>query len=197
MYIKNNSKEIVDKDSMFIVTEGLDGSGKSTIAQILAIELDGIYYKTPMGYYQKIRSEVDNNRDFIEHFLFYLASVRYASQQIKELLKTKIVICDRYIFSTLAYHNSLGVKIKIDVEKLELAIPDYTFYLQVSADNQLKRIKNRNNTTFADDWIIKQKIHNRLNQEFKKFPMCVIETDNKQPMQVVDEIKSIIKGGLK
>lgn len=175
--------------NIFVVIEGLDGSGKSTIAKMLSEAFDCYYYETPAGYYKQIRTLVDNGLDIIEHYLFYLAAVRYASQQIQSMLKQRSVICDRYIYSTLAYHRTLGLGITINIDELQLLMPDYVFYLQISEEIQLQRLKERGyQTTTADNWLVKQNLFNQLDREFKKFPVRLVDAGHKQPKQIITEI---------
>lgn len=181
--------------NLFIVLERLDGSGKTTISKMLSSELNALWVKTPLGYYNQIRKLVDARADIIEHFLFYLAVVRYASEKIKKLLKQKIVICDRYLYSTIAYHRALGLRLDIDIRRMNLLIPDYAFFLEISAKTQLERLMSKKDTkTQADDWIIKQNIFQKLNQEFKKLPLQIINAENR-PGQIVKIIKEIIEEG--
>ena len=181
--------------NLFIVLEGLDGSGKTTISKILSCELNALYVQTPFGYYDQIRKLVDARADVTEHFLFYLATVRYASEEIKKMLKQQSVICDRYVYSTVAYHHALGLTLEIDINQINLLIPDYAFFLEISANTQTERlIKNGTNKTEADDWIIRQGVFQKLNQEFKKLPLKIINAEN-QPSRIVKTIKKIIWEG--
>lgn len=181
--------------NLFIVFEGLDGSGKTTISKILSYELSALYIQTPLGYYNQIRKLVDARADVAEHFLFYLAAVRYASEEIKKLLKRQSVVCDRYLYSTIAYHRALGLKLDIDIGQVNVLIPDHAFFLEISAKTQLERLVSKKDAkTQADDWIIKQNVFQKLNQEFKKLPLQIINAEN-QPRQVVEIIKEIIQKG--
>lgn len=175
------------RKNLFIVLEGLDGSGKSTIAKMLRHRLQGKLYQTPSGYYRKIKKLVDNNLDVVEHLFFCLASIRYASAEIKKLLRVKTVICDRYIYSTLAYHKVLGANINIDIETLKLLMPDIVFYLEISEKTQRDRILKKLDKTFADTWIMRQNVFDQLDREFKKFPVHIINAEV-GPEEIVNQI---------
>ena len=182
--------------NLFIVVEGQDGSGKSTIAKILSDRLNGLFYQTPSGYYRQIRELVDKNADVIEHFLFYLAVIRYASQQIRDILQQRTVVCDRYFYSTFAYHRALEVGVEINIDQLQLVMPDYIFYLQISPETQTQRLCQKGDSkTFGDDWMVQQNIFTRLDQEFNKFPIHVVCAEHREPIQIADEIVKIIQKG--
>ena len=110
---------------MFITFEGIDGSGKSTQANFLKNQLqndgyDVILLREPGGTIisEKIRDLVLNHRassvsPLTEALL--IASSRY--QLVNEIIlpalkKNTIVICDRYIDSTIAY-QVYGKQVKL------------------------------------------------------------------------------------
>ncbi len=128
---------------MFIVLEGGDGTGKSTITELLAKELDGVAYSTPPKQYRKYRTEVDRTSTPEEHYKFYRESVIDASTEIQEMLKNNVtVVCDRYWLSTIAYHQAMGVK--VDYSDFDRIIkPDLTVLLVTPIHEQIRRIIER------------------------------------------------------
>jgi len=147
---------------MFITFEGIDGSGKSTQAKYLKERLsdDGfnVYLlREPGGTIisEKIRDLILNHKeslisDYTEALL--IASSRY--QLVNEIIgpelkKKSIVICDRYIDSTLAYQGyGRGINIKwlmaINKFSLNQANPDLTFLFDLNVKDSIKRIENKN-----------------------------------------------------
>jgi len=107
----------------FIVFEGIEGSGKSVHSQSLvrklkSLKIPCIYLREPGG-----SKEAEDIRNFIlrninEKFnsltdtLLYLAARNENFlKRIKPFYKKKVIICDRFVDSTLAYqHYGLGVK---------------------------------------------------------------------------------------
>lgn len=144
---------------MFIVLEGLDGCGKSTQATYLKEYLEEKYpnqkviiTREPGGtdcpVSEKIRDIIlYNEMDEYTRALLYAAS-RYEHQlQIKKWLdEGAIVICDRYIYSSLAYQSSLGVPqeeiLSINRYK-DIVRPDIVFYLRISMDTYTLRKRQR------------------------------------------------------
>jgi len=146
---------------LFITIEGNDGSGKSTVIKSLKEELaklnlDVIYSREPGGSYvaEKIRDvilDVDNIKmDKKTEALLYAASRR---QHLVETVypaldEGKIIICDRFIDSSLAYQGvarGIGVDEVLEMNQFatEGFMPDLTIYLLVDAKLGLSRKKNQ------------------------------------------------------
>lgn len=112
---------------IFITIEGIDGSGKTTLAQILNSWLEMKGYSvvltrepggTPAG--NQIRNIILNTPDIpplAQLFLFLADRFIHVEQVIiPALQKGKIVICDRYFDSTVAY-GGYGHGIDLDFIK--------------------------------------------------------------------------------
>jgi dTMP kinase len=140
---------------MFIVIEGLDGSGKSTVSQSLAKKLNAELLTTPGSCFKDIRKQLDDNFADIPKArqLIYMASVLNVSAKIKELkTEAQHVVVDRYWLSTQVYHcwMSGGHHFKLREVEDELLKPDLTVYLDLPMIERSKRIKFRNNHTHED-----------------------------------------------
>jgi dTMP kinase len=105
----------------FIVVEGIDGSGKSTVAARVADELARRGRKvlrtrepggTPLG--EKIRALLLDARNsemlpFTELFLYMASRAQLVDEIIRPSLRKGIdVVCDRYYYSTAAYQGAAG-----------------------------------------------------------------------------------------
>src|SRR4051794_25088319 len=104
--------------AMFITFEGVEGSGKTTQARILAQNLEARGYRTlvtrePGGasISEQIRAIVlDNKNDGMEPMAEALLYVASRAQFVFEIVRPAlaegiVVICDRYADSTLAYQG--------------------------------------------------------------------------------------------
>jgi len=143
------------KRGVLVVFEGIDGSGKTTQARLLFEALrekgvDVIASKEPTEsiYGQKIRKLAHEGRDLKkpeeEYQLFINDRREHVENLIKPALeKNKIVILDRYYFSTIAYQGALGldpVKIRKDNESFA-PIPSSVFLINIPPKLGLKRIQ--------------------------------------------------------
>lgn len=127
----------------FICVEGIDGTGKSTVAREAARRLNGIYYKTPPEPFSGIRQVVDRVSDPYARALYYVAAVAYAATEIHCLCEIAPVVCDRYIFSTIAYHEVLAPEVGAAVRSLPFDPPDHSFLLVAEESERLRRLEER------------------------------------------------------
>lgn len=180
---------------MFIVIEGIDCSGKTTISKILAEQRGAILYRTPPNNIIAKRDEVDAKASPIEHYHFYLEGIHTASKEIWEFMASgKDVVCDRYWLSTFAYHVVMGVSVSLD-DFVGITQPDLTVLLLVSNDVQVKRFLERGMST-GDRRMINRQLE--LAKEYKKaitkltIPQLIINTDLPCPTEIVNKIQSFI-----
>lgn len=129
---------------MIIALEALDGVGKSTIGPALAQRLGGIYFATPDGLFQEHRKMADTGSKVLR-FFYYLAALQDASEKMKKFDGTAAIIIDRYVDSTFATHEAMGVLVNSLVNELQLDIlrPDFTFYLYASVQERHRRLAGR------------------------------------------------------
>ena len=105
----------------FIVVEGIDGSGKSTVAARVAEELTRRGRKvlrtrepggTPLG--EKIRALLLDAKNsemvpYTELFLYMASRAQLVDEVIRPALRKGVdVVCDRYYYSTAAYQGAAG-----------------------------------------------------------------------------------------
>ena len=163
------------KKPLFIVFEGVEGSGKSYQCKKLSSNLkkkkiSTILTREPGGtksaelirnlilkdYFNKTQKE---KFDKYTDTLLYLASrnEHVKSKILPALNKKKIVICDRFIDSTLAY-QVYGKKVNYnfinDIHKTILGNlkPDLIFVLKVPSKVAKKRLKKRKTTNRYDNF---------------------------------------------
>jgi dTMP kinase len=152
----NKSNKKSSRASLFIVFEGIDGSGKSTQAKLLArklkrkgLEVVTLSEPTDGKWGQKIRQLSRAKgclRPQSELELFINDRKENVARNIKPALKSgKTVILDRYFYSTLAYQGARGISLeKIRrLHKKFAAVPDVVFILDLPVTSGLRRIKDR------------------------------------------------------
>lgn len=194
---------------MFITIEGPEGSGKSTVANIIVRRLEQLGYDvvhtrepggTPIA--ESIRNVIldknNTNLDARAEALLYAASRR---QHLVEkvwpaLKKGKIVICDRYLDSSLAYQGGargLGVDniLNINMFATEGTFPDVTLLFDITPEEGLKRIAANANREVNRLDLEKIDFHHKVRQTFlelaDKYKDRYIIIDASKPLENVVE----------
>ncbi len=129
-----------------IVFEGLDGTGKSTAARLLADCLGAVLLDTPGAALRPLRATIEAGlgHDPLALELFYAATVRAVGWQARELNELGLdVVIDRYWLSTLAYAGHRGPCLRLD--ELASCIPaaDQTFLLTLPHQVRVERMVQR------------------------------------------------------
>lgn len=178
----------MNKKKIFVVLEGLSGAGKTTIGKILANRMEGLFCKTPSLLFSRFRDEIDRKANASARFLFYLAAIAQASEEILVTLKKSSVVCDRYLLTTLCYHRALMIDINIpDVIFASLAKPDFTFLVVCDKEKRVQRLYNRG-LSFNDVQEQQGGLEERFLAEYRKYSLTEIDNSSDDPNMAVEEI---------
>ncbi|MFT5698738.1 MAG: dTMP kinase [Desulforhopalus sp.] len=153
---------MADKRGVLIVFEGTDGTGKSTQLSLLAHYLESKKYPvvttcepTQGQYGQRIR-KLYLQRDSCtprEELELFLADRREHVENLlnPSLASGKIVLCDRYFLSTVAYQGAIGFDVDELVSLNNFApIPDIALLFQAPLDMGRKRITDNRGEQLND-----------------------------------------------
>lgn len=181
---------------LFISVEGTDGCGKSTQIPMISKYLENKGYvvnvlREPGGTItgEKIREILldpvnTDIRDMTEILLYAAARAQIMQEKIKPyLLAGEIVICDRFIDSSLAYQGygrKVDINVIIDINKIALdgVMPDITLFFDIPPDIAMKR---RLSTGYTD----------RIENESIEFHRRVYEGYKALAYRFKDRIKTI------
>jgi dTMP kinase len=144
------------KNGILIVFEGIDGSGKSTQARLLLKRLKGagfeaVFFREPtMGPWgreiKRLAALAGSLTPEEELDLFLKDRRENVRLNLKPALEAgKVVVLDRYYFSTLAYQGAKGIdrrRIR-GLHRAFVIIPDLVIILDIAADQGLARIAER------------------------------------------------------
>ena len=190
------------KKGLFLTLEGVDGCGKSTQLSFLAEYLSGLGFdvlltREPGGcrISEQVRSillEPENKEMSAETEMLLYAAAR--TQHIDETIlpaleQGKIVLCDRYLDSSIAYQGyarGLGVERVLEANRyaVERCLPDATFLFLLEVGSSFARIKSGRTGT------------DRLEQEGRSFFDKVDEgfralADEEARILVIDASKGV------
>lgn len=205
------------KKKFFIVFEGIEGSGKSShslslIKKLKSLKIPCVYLREPGGsknaeYIRSflLKNESKGFNSLTDALLYLAARNENFLKKIKPFYKKKIIICDRFIDSTLAYqHYGLGVKKRfinyINKEIMGTVKPDYTFLMVLDVNKSKSRISNRKTINRYDKF--KKSFYRKVQSGFLKIynknksKYMLIESSRKFETNqsiIFNQVKKLIK----
>ena len=191
----------------FITLEGVEGSGKSTLIQSMKgfVENSGrevVVTREPGGIEisEQIRSVILDTRntkmDGHTEALLYAAARRQhlVERIVPSLEEGKIVLCDRFIDSSLAYQGfarGLGIEEVLSINEFAIGtfMPDLTLYLDLDPEIGLNRIrKNKGrevNRLDLEEIDFHRNVREGYEAVIKRFPERMVRVDANQEMDKV------------
>lgn len=198
----------------FITFEGCDGCGKSTQLKLLSAYLSEnniphIFTREPGGgkISEAIREILLSGKnmemtDECEALLYAASRVQHLSDRVEPALsKGELVVCDRYVDSSLAYQayaRGLGVEFisKINAFALEKYLPDVTIFIDLTPEAAFARKKGAD----ADDRLEQAGLafHKRVYQGYKALAqnepdrfVCI--DGNQTPQAIFNDVVKALK----
>ena len=201
---------------MFITLEGPEGSGKTTAVEAAVKKLQEMGYEivrtrepggTPIS--EQIRNVIldkaNTSMDGRTEALLYAASRRqHLVEKVWPALKEgKIVICDRYLDSSLAYQGGargLGIDevLNINLFATENTWPDLTLLFDIKPEIGLARISANAEREVNRLDLEKIDFHNKVRESFltlaKRYPDRYVIIDASQSRELVakDTMEAIL-----
>lgn len=193
---------------MFITFEGADGSGKSTQLKLVSEYLkergfDVIATRDPGGTELgcKIREILLNYQGKIfsccELFLYLADRAQHVEEKIMPALENgKVVLCDRYMDSTLAYQ---GYARGLDIEEIlklnnivsKSLVPDLTFVFDVSTETAQKRVGTTKDRLESESAEFHRKVRFGFLDLAEKYPERIKVIDSNR--EIDDVYQDVIK----
>lgn len=195
---------------MLVTFEGVDGSGKSTQTELLQEWLqkegrDVVTTRepggTPLG--ERVRElllDGDAIAPWTEAALFAAARAELVDRVIgPALAEGSVVVCDRYLDSSLAYQGiarGLGVErvLAFNVEAIRGILPDLTFLLVVDVDEARKRSASARDRIEREGVAFLSLVDNGYRQLAGLFPQRIVTIDASRPVHdIAKEIREHVQ----
>ncbi|MEM3464416.1 MAG: dTMP kinase [Candidatus Bathyarchaeia archaeon] len=197
----------MEKRGFFICVEGLDGCGKTTQAKILVRKLrkigyDAVYTAEPsrgkIGKFIKRYCLHGSKRisSIVEALLFAADRYEHVETEIIPALKEgKIVVSDRYLYSSLAYQGAAGLNLDWIRRINEHAIPpNLAIFIDVEPNTVIKRLKPKKSV--MENLETQRKVR-EVYLKFVENGELVRVNGNKSKREVAKEILSTVLDHLK
>lgn len=195
---------------MFVTFEGLDGSGKSTQAELLRVRLeaDGLEVVatrepggTELG--EQLRSLVLHGghvSPWAEALLYAAARAQHVDEVIRPALgRGAAVICDRYVDSSVAYQGvgrELGLERVLDLNLAAVGglLPDRTFFLELDAAEIGRRLPREHDRLERESEDFHARVAGGYRALAERFPERIVVLDATRP---ADELAEEVYGALR
>lgn len=198
---------------LFIVIEGPEASGKSTqilkLKEYLEEKYEVVMTREPGGtaISEKIRNIILDNANTemeseTEALLYAAARAQHYLEKIKpEIAKGKIVICDRFVHSSLVYQGigrGLGIERVKEINDFGINnnLPDLILYFDVDYDIAMSRLEQRGHKDRLENESANfhKKIFKGYSEVLDKYSEHVIRIDaNKDIDSVFEETKEKLR----
>ena len=192
---------------MLIAFEGLDQSGKETQARTLAEHLrtggrrvetlSFPDYETPIG--REIGEALAGHREFPADVmqLLYIANRYEWKPKIVEWLSAgAVVVCDRYLASSIAYGESQGLDAGwLAAAQQYLPQPTLTFVLDIAPETAVAR-KQSGRDKYERDMALLARVRGSYQRQATQPGWRLVDGERPKP-QIADEICGIVDGLLK
>lgn len=198
----------------FITFEGCDGCGKSTQLKLLSDYLTKnnvphIFTREPGGgkISEAIREILLNGKnaemtDECEALLYAAARVQHLADRVEPALNEgKLVICDRYVDSSLAYQayaRGLGKDFieKINAFALQNYLPDVTIFIDLTPEAAFlrKHGADKNDRLEQAGMAFHKKVYEGYDTLAKTYPKRIARIDgNQTPQEIFDNVITVLK----
>ena len=172
----------------FIVFEGLDACGKTTLSSLYTKEINSVVHSAVVNEALELRKVIDSYQSKESALLFFLLNNFLKSHEVSKALESRDVILDRYIFSTLAYQAiMLGedvVKQLFDTLKItqNIILPDVIVFVKADAETINNRIESRGGIVqwYGDEITQNNCVETAYKKIFQWFDIPIVEIDTSE-----------------
>lgn len=192
---------------MLIAFEGLDQSGKETQARTLAEHLRSggrrvetlsfPDYETPIG--REIGAALAGQRDFpadVMQLLYIANRYEWKPRIVEWLAAGAVVVCDRYLASSIAYGESQGLDAAwLAAAQQYLPQPALTFVLDIAPETAAAR-KQSGRDKYERDMALLGRVRGSYRRQATQPGWQLIDGERPKP-EIADEIRSIVDRVLK
>ncbi|MCX5342672.1 AAA family ATPase [Streptomyces atratus] len=166
--------------------EGLRGTGKSTLAPMLAAARGAVLVPTVPPTHQALRHEVDRLGNAEARMCFYLSALFTAADQIQRHLSAGTpVVVESYFARCLANHRAFGADLSV---ALPAGLPQpVTYYLVCEEGERQRRLARREKPVSRWD-ALAEIAAEQITDAYTSFQMHRVDTTGLDPDEVLQTV---------
>jgi predicted kinase len=174
---------------LFESLEGLRGTGKTTLAPLLAAARGAVLVPTVPPCYQLLRQELDRRDNVEARLCFYLSALFMATDEVQRHLSAGTpVVVESYFARCLASHQALGARTGITLPQ---GLPRPTAY-QLMCDEQERRRRLAAREKSVSRWdALVELTAEQMISAYSRFPALQVDTTHRTPQQVIGSILAL------
>lgn len=179
---------------MIIAVEGLDGSGKTTAARILADLIGATYAPLPPEKLALQSAALFRDTRSDARYLYYLSGVLALADSASQ---SGVTVADRFVASAHALHLHLSTPLADQLRRLPFPAPDLTFYLHADevVRRQRLRARGRELDPFEQMLEVDDLLRHRAATMMQAYPSThVIDTTHRTPTEVAKRARDVLAG---
>jgi dTMP kinase len=187
---------------VFIVLEGIDGCGKTYHSKALKEELQkrgfhAVYTAEPsgsrVGKFIQTTLESEKISPEVEALLFAADRSEHLKREILPNLESgKIVVCDRYLYSSLSYQGAQGVDVDwIKTINVFAVKPDIAFCLDLPPNVALSRIKRKR--TVLERLDLQERVRGKYLELVRNGELVLVDSNRPLEQVKADIINSTVR----
>ena len=200
---KHQGEVNMGKKGIFLVIEGLDGSGKTTQATLLAEKFFRAYNvlltaepsRGKIGSFIRESCLYEQERlpTEAEALLFAADRIEHMQTELKPALdEGRLVICDRYIYSSLAYQGSAGLSLDwIKTINARALQPDICIFIDVPPEKVIERLQRKKSV--METLETQRKVREVYMKYVEKGELVRVDGD-KEKEQVAEDLYETVSG---
>ena len=191
--------------SGFVVVEGIDGCGKSTVAKTVVDRLGdrAVLTREPTDSWigRAVRDGEDGDvSPYLDALLFMADRAQHTLEIADMVKKGKLVVSDRYYHSTVAYQTaylrrrSLGDQFDwlLDANTRISLHPDVTLVLTIDPEVALERVRSRGGRSRFEQLDFLKEVGDNY-QRLAELDRTILQVDADRPSdEIVDEVLRLI-----
>jgi thymidylate kinase len=177
---------------VIIAIEGLDGSGKTTAARILAEQVSATYAPLPPPKLALQSTALFRDIHSDARYLYYLSGVLVLADMARE---SDVMVADRFIASAHALHLHVATPLADQLRLVPLPAPELTFYLHADEDVRRQRLRTRGRELDPFERMLESDdlFRHQASAMMQSYPGThVIDTTHSTPTEVAQRAREVL-----